>query len=193
MGRAPLIKRCDGGSVLPKIKEMIMKNRALSFTILLLALAGVIGVFSFNTVSGQEESAWNVRCNESWTEGEARRGKCEAFQRLTVQETQQRFLEIAIGFPAEGSDTARGVIIMPLGVLLSTGVLITVDEQKPFQVSPRYCDAGGCVAFLDMTQDVLDVFRGGNDATVTLYNNQGKKINLKTSLSGFTKALGDVS
>ncbi|HRC26460.1 MAG TPA: invasion associated locus B family protein, partial [Alphaproteobacteria bacterium] len=59
------------------------------------------------------ESLWTVRCQES----DKKREHCEVFQRLIVKETGARAAEFAIGFP-EDKNVARGVIVLPLGMLL---------------------------------------------------------------------------
>lgn len=131
---------------------------------------------------------WKIRCNSDEAKtAENKRGKCEVFQQLMVQESKQRFAEFAIGFP-EGQTEARGIMILPLGVLLEPGVEMQIDDQQSFKFKIRYCEPGGCAAFLSLNDQVLDMMRNGKVAKITLQSAQGKSLTFEMSLQGF----GDV-
>jgi len=144
------------------------------------------------------QKAWFVRCGSEEEQaaaeeaGTPKRGRCEIFQRLTVQDTGQRLAELAIGFPG-GEDSARGVFVLPLGILLPPGVVMTIDDSQPMRFDVRYCDQNGCVAHVSLNQQVLGMMRSGNQATLTIKSNQGKDVNIPMPLTGFSKALDEVS
>lgn len=161
--------------------------------VLALAVVGVMSLgflmVSGTPVVGQEEAAsdWTVRCSKP--EGaENAEEHCEIFQRLIVQETGQRVVEFAIGFP-EDKKTARGVIIMPLGILLSDGAQMKIDDAQAFKFNIRYCTQDGCFAFLDMNEKILGMFRKGKAAEITFKALNGEPMAVKISLNGFAKAL----
>lgn len=139
------------------------------------------------------DSTWFLRCNEEGdAEASNKRGKCEMFQRQDVKETGQRVIEFAIGYP-EGKDQARGILIMPLGIYLPAGAQMKVDENEPFKFQVRTCTAVGCVAYLTLTDPVLDIFKKGQKATVYMAQADGKTIGIEIPLKGFTKTLKEIS
>lgn len=136
---------------------------------------------------GEENQAWNVRCNE--TEGGQK--QCEMFQQLVVKDSGERFAEFAIGFP-EDKDTARGVVILPLGILLPPGVMLQIDDGSKYKFDVRYCVKQGCLAFVDLSDKILDELRMGGEAILTAASAQGKPVKIRMSLMGFTKAYNQV-
>ena len=152
-------------------------------------------VLTSHSVSGEESKnapAWSVRCGEQGDVSSPEKGKCEIFQRLVVNETGQRLTEFAIGYSGENLDQMRGIVILPLGILLETGVALQIDDKEPFSFTPRYCDAGGCVAFLNMNDKILGMMRKGDTARVTMKALNGSDINVEMPLKGFSKALGQI-
>ncbi len=138
---------------------------------------------------------WNVRCNKD-DKGkeitEPKRGNCEIFQRLVVKESGKRFVEAAIGFPKDKS-TARGIFIVPLGVLLQPGMTLKIDDGKEFKFQARYCDGSGCFGFVDLNDALLDSMRKGTKLTVTFQALNKKSIGVELTLKDFAAALKDIS
>lgn len=138
------------------------------------------------------ESAWAMRCNnEEAIEAENKRGKCEIYQRQDMKESGQRVIELAIGYP-EGQDSARGIFILPMGILLQSGVTLTIDDGKPLAFQVRYCLPNGCYAYVSLNDEILDRLSKGNQATVGVVRANGEPLNIPMPLKGFTKALGQV-
>lgn len=179
------------------------------------ALVVVIGAFTLTSqsVSGQEDAAataageqtaipqadagstdpWKIRCSsEEAQKAEQKRGKCEIFQQLIVQESKQRFAEFAIGFP-EGQKEARGIMILPLGVLLEPGIEMQIDDQQSFKFKIRYCEPGGCAAFLSLNDSVLNMLQTGKVAKVTLQTAQGKTLSFEMTLDTFGAKFKEIS
>jgi invasion protein IalB len=140
-----------------------------------------------------------VRCGgqDAGASDKPERGKCEIYKRIVIGTTGQRAAEFAIGFP-DNKDRARGVIIMPLGILLraesgKAAMRMVVDDGEPFEFRPRYCDAGGCYAYLSLSETVLDMFRKGEAVSLLLHSRDGKPIRIEMSLKGITRALKKIS
>lgn len=163
------------------------------------ALAVALGLFVFingQAVAGKEGAppadsavAWTLRCQPQ-KEGAAADDKksCEIFQRLVVKESLARVAEFAIGFP-EGSEIARGVIVLPLGILLQPGVEMRIDDGKPYAFKIRYCTEAGCFAYVNLDKDLLETMRKGTSANFAFKAADGKDVNLSMTLSGFGTAL----
>lgn len=137
--------------------------------------------------ASKTETLWTVRCQEE----DKAREHCEVFQRLIVKETGARVAEFAIGFP-ENKDVARGVVVLPLGMLLQSGVEMKIDEGKPFAFKVRYCTQAGCFAYVNLDKALLDLMRNGMAANFMFKAADGKDVNLKMPLSGFGKALKEI-
>lgn len=175
-----------------KIKALKQNNK-LMVALGVFVVTTLLGLVYLTGASiGQEsDKAWTERCNEET-------GQCEIFQLLAQKDTGQRFLEFVIGYP-QGvenwpENTAQGVMSLPLGILLDRPVAIRVDEQeRPFTFTLRYCTLQGCVGFLTMNEEVLDVMRAGNAMTISFVSGAGRNVDVEMSLKGFTKALDDLS
>ena len=137
--------------------------------------------------TAKTEALWTKRCE---TEGE-KKGQCELFQRLIVKETGKRVVEFAVGYP-EKKDEARGVIVLPLGILLTEGVKLQIDAGQTFSVKPRYCGPEGCYAYVNLNKQMLDLMRKGKEAGISFQTLQGKTITVKLSLEGFGKSLKEI-
>lgn len=127
----------------------------------------------------QAQSAWIKRCEGT---------TCEIVQRLMNQEDQSRVLEVAIGFPA-GKDSARGVIILPLGVDLSQPFTLTIDDGVPLGFKVRYCLGDGCYAFLTLPPDVIASMKRGSLGVLEFKTFDGQPGRLPLALDGFAAAL----
>ena len=197
--------------MMKKIVGEIMKRKLLLAGVAV--VVALIGLSSMSQMSYSEDKkadaaqaadadAWQTRCDKVNEKGEkdenGKNKQCEIFQKLVMQDTGQRVMEFAIGYPAKDQKDknkdkkARGVLILPLGILLPPGGQIRVDDQQPFSFQIRYCTQGGCVAYLDMNDKVLDIFRKGTKAEILMGTLQGKTLGVPMSLKGFTKALKDL-
>ncbi len=139
------------------------------------------------------ESDWAVRCQDGDEQQSAEnealpKPDCEIFQRLVLQESGQRLAEFALGFP-DGAEDARGVVVLPLGILLNEPVTMTIDDSQTFSFQMRYCTREGCISFVNLTPGMIDLFRRGREAVIDFKILTGEEISLKMSLRGFSAAL----
>ncbi len=160
----------------------------LFFVLFALTLLG--SGFVITDAVAAKEPAWQERCNDKVKRANGK-PYCEMVSTLVVQETGQRFLEFAIGYP-EGSPSARGVVTLPLGVMLTEGVSLKVDDGPLMRFQVRYCNAGGCYAFLNLGDEVLGQFKKGNQAVFSLVASDQKRLSVAVPLSGFSKRLSSI-
>lgn len=166
--------------------------------VLLIAVGG--GLYAIN-VNGQETrtagsgatldgtgAAWDVRCQEIPDSGDKH---CEAFQKLVVQKSGQRLIEVAIAKDA-ATKASKAVFILPLGILLEPGVRLMVDDQDLMFFNPQFCTAEGCVASVPVDKTILKTMKKGSKATIAMQNMQGRPIQIELSLSGVSKSLKEV-
>ena len=89
-----------------------------------------------------------------------------------------------------GERTATAVldVITPLGVVLTEGLAIKIDdgpnESAPFQI----CTEQGCLVREPVDQGLIDRLKKGNNATVSVVAANQGDVSANISLSGFTKA-----
>ena len=138
------------------------------------------------------DTAWAVRCNdEDSLKADNKRGKCEIYQRQDMKDSGQRVIELAIGYP-EDQKEARGIFILPMGILLEPGVKLTIDDGKPLAFQVRYCLPNGCYAYVSLNDDLLKHLSNGTQASVEIVRANGEPLKIPMPLKGFTKALGQV-
>lgn len=140
-----------------------------------------------------ENSPWAVRCNQvKKSEDEESVEFCQIAQRLNEQESGKRFAEFLIGYPEETKGEARGIVILPLGVLLKPGVKMQIDDGKLYQFDYRYCTDIGCVSVIRLSDATIEEMKKGNKAAIQFISAKGLQINLPITLKGFTKAITDL-
>lgn len=134
------------------------------------------------------QSAWGTRCEKD------KKGvptTCEMYQRLVDVQTGMRVAEFAIGRNG-GDGVARGVIILPLGVMLPGGILMSIDDQDSFKFDVRYCTAQGCYAYVDLNEYLLTLMKANGQAIFRYKTYQGEMIEMPMTLMGFTAAFDKI-
>lgn len=152
-----------------------------------MALCLILGCGVAASSWAQSESLWQKRCAPVKESPDAQQEteKCEIFQRLVVQETGKRLAEFAIS-PSPDGQGARGTMILPLGILIPEGVRMKIDDGPVMRFDLRYCDVIGCVGFVTLNDELLDMFRKGNEAQVVFKSPAGQVLGAKFALTGFT-------
>jgi len=130
------------------------------------------------------EDVWAQRCSK---EGDKH---CEVFQRLVVEETKQRLVEFAVGYPSELKGEAQAVVLLPLGVLVSEGLILTVDGKSPARAVFRTCGPDGCIVAVNLPKEFLALMNTGKVLGVSFIDGgTGKQLNVGLSLTGFAAKL----
>jgi invasion protein IalB len=141
---------------------------------------------------------WQIRCIRS--EGDAP-DRCEMFQ-LLEEENGNPVAEFRIGatlFEEDGA-VANATVLTPLDTLLSPGLQIQVDDNEPAIVPFAFCRPVGCFVQISLTEENLEIFQNGADATVVLFaltrdelgQIGGLPVPTQASLRGFTAAYEDL-
>jgi invasion protein IalB len=141
------------------------------------------------------ERGWTQRCPETKDKPAADKKLCEIFQRIDMKKNSLRVAEFAIGFPEEKgmkSGTARGAVILPLGILLEQGAQMKIDDGKPLAFKIRFCTNAGCFAYLNLNKDILSSMKKAKAASFLFKTADGRKVNLVMGLDSFEKALGGI-
>lgn len=159
-----------------------MRHILLSFCAALFVLTTVA------SAAQASDPAWAVRCKAHEKTGKE---YCEMFQMITVKETGQRFVEIAL-FKGEG-DKVGGIVVLPLGLLVAKPVLMQVDDGKKMAFNFHTCTPGGCLGRVNFNEEIVGQMRKGNELKIATHSQVGKAFNVKLSLNGFTKAYKELA
>ena len=128
---------------------------------------------------------WALRCIKA-PDGQA--DPCNLYQ-LLLNEDGVAVSEFNIFGLPEGSRAAAGAtVVVPLETLLPEQLTISIDGQNPRLYPFTFCNRAGCVARLGFTQETIDQFKRGSEATVRIVPAAAptEEVILKLSLSGFT-------
>jgi invasion protein IalB len=128
---------------------------------------------------------WSKRCNED------EKAYCEIYQRIIVKENNQRLLEFAIGYP-EGAKQAQAALILPLGITMTQGVALKIDDGELHKAAVRICGNNGCLVLMDMPDNIVESMKTGKVLAVGFLDGNGKQITLPLSLAGFAEQLATV-
>ena len=154
------------------------------------------------TYIAEEFGDWQFSCIRSGTGNDP----CRFTQTLENGEGGRVAQVSVIPLPPGEPIAAAAIIETPLGTLLRVprsaeqlsqpgGLRMRVDqgELRVFQFS--FCNAGGCVAEIGMEQELVDAFKRGAVATITIWSADapGQPVELPLSLTGFTAGFERVS
>lgn len=142
------------------------------------------GASSINETYGD----WTVNCR--MVEGQK---KCLVLQAQGNSQTKQRIYEIELLTAKDGR--TDGSILMPLGVKLEDGALMSLDD-KDLDNRLRFstCTTAGCLLPVSFTTGTVDAMKKGKSLTIaSLDLNSAEVIAFKISLEGFSPAIARLS
>lgn len=153
-------------------------------------LAGMPQAYGQETAPAAENNIqrfddWAVACPE---DKDGAKQPCQAVQRLTMSESGQQIMQISVAY-LEGNDSPVAVFILPLGMLLQQGALLSVDGEEVGRIAIQRCEAGGCIAPLLLSDEVIAKFKAGSKGQIVVRNATGRELPIPVSLGGFTAAL----
>ena len=129
---------------------------------------------------------WALRCLKT----ESGEDPCQMYQLMEDGEGNQ-VAEIAIvSLPNGGQASAGATIVVPLETLLTEQITLRVDGGQARRFPFNFCNVGGCVSRIGLTEQDIALFRRGNAATLTLVPAAApdQTVTVTMSLSGFTAA-----
>src|SRR5690625_852765 len=131
----------------------------------------------------EEFQDWNLRCTEQ--DGQRR---WEMMQPINDPESGEPVMAVVIpGTPADQPLVAW--FILPLGVLLPPGIAISIDGSEPERLPIRHCEPSGCLAPIELKDDITQRLRGGSELQLMAYDIDEEQVSIPISLMGFTSAL----
>ncbi|MDH3690831.1 MAG: invasion associated locus B family protein [Gammaproteobacteria bacterium] len=152
-------------------------------TIALTSLALAARGDEADEISEQSFEDWVVRCESTRSDL-----SCYLFQNVFLKDGDRRLAQLAVGYP-DDRETAVALVTLPLGVLLTRGIVLSIDGAVSLTVYMQRCTETGCHGRVLLPDNLLQMFKDGRTATVQYERSDGRQLVVPISLSGFTAGL----
>ena len=116
---------------------------------------------------------------------------CFISQRFLEPNTQQPILIVTVG-PFRSDPQHSMLVAMPLGIPLANGIRVSVDGREISSQAFEVCRRDGCRAYVPLNDSLVNAFKAGNEAMVSVQSSTGGAINVPFSLQGFTAGYAKV-
>jgi invasion protein IalB len=132
--------------------------------------------------------AWQVSCR---TPPGAKEEKCALVQSVTAEDRPNVGLTVVF-YKAIGEDKKLLRVVVPLGVLLPTGLGLKIDNQDIGNAPFLKCSKRGCIAEVVLQDEVIKKMMGGGTAMFIIFDTPEAGIGIPVSLQGFGDALASL-
>jgi invasion protein IalB len=132
--------------------------------------------------------AWQVSCR---TPPGAKEEKCALVQSVTAEDRPNVGLT-AVFYKAIGEDKKLLRVVVPLGVLLPTGLGLKIDDQDVGNAPFLKCSKRGCIAEVVLQDEVINKLKTGTNAVFIIFDTPEAGIGIPISLQGFGDALSSL-
>lgn len=132
--------------------------------------------------------AWQLSCR---TPPGAREEKCALVQSVTAEDRPNVGLTVVF-YKAIGEDKKLLRVVVPLGVLLPTGLGLKIDGEDVGNAPFLKCGKRGCVAEVVLQDEVIAKLKKGENAIFIVFDTPEAGIGIPVSLQGFTNAFSEL-
>ena len=140
------------------------------------------------SVVRETHGAWQVSCR---TPPGAKEEKCALVQSVTAEDRPNVGLTVVF-YKAIGDDKKLLRVVVPLGVLLPTGLGLKIDGQDVGNAPFLKCGKRGCVAEVVLQDEVIGKLKSGSNAMFIIFDTPEAGIGIPVSLQGFGDALANM-
>jgi len=161
---------------------MEFSKRLMGMALALTALAGINPVLAQGTVRG-EYGDWQMSCD---TPPGASAEQCAIIQNVLAEDQPNVGLSVIVLRTADGEARLLRVLA-PLGVLLPNGLGLNVDGTDMGRVAFVRCLPNGCVAEVELDDDLIDVLSKGTSAIFVVFKTPEEGVGIPVSLEGFSE------
>lgn len=134
-------------------------------------------------VEVQQFQDWSLRCA-----GEEAQRRCELVQPVDDPETGEPVMAMVVA-PSGPDSVPVAWFVMPLGILLPPGIGLSIDDAEPDRLPIRHCEPGGCLAPLELSDEMQRRLRSGVTLEVLAYDIDEQQVSIPLSLMGFTAGM----
>lgn len=127
---------------------------------------------------------WSVLCNK-----QAKAEICQMQQVMMINQNNRQVRMLQTTLTQTPDKKVVMELLFPLGVDLRAGIAMQVDDQPEIRAGFVTCLEAGCIAVVEMNEELMQQFKKGNKAKVG-FRGLGQKDNavLELSLKGFSAA-----
>jgi invasion protein IalB len=140
------------------------------------------------SVVKETHGAWQVSCR---TPPGAKEEKCALVQSVTAEDRPNVGLTVVF-YKAIGEDKKLLRVVVPLGVLLPTGLGLKIDNQDIGNAPFLKCGKRGCIAEVVLQDEVIKKMKAGGTAMFIIFDTPEAGIGIPISLQGFGDALDNL-
>lgn len=140
------------------------------------------------SVVRETHGAWQVSCR---TPPGAKEEKCALVQSVTAEDRPNVGLTVVF-YEAIGENKKLLRVVVPLGVLLPTGLGLKIDDQDVGNAPFLKCGKRGCVAEVVLQDEVIAKLKQGTNAMFIIFDTPEAGIGIPVSLQGFTDAFASL-
>jgi invasion protein IalB len=140
------------------------------------------------SVVRETHGAWQVSCR---TPPGAKEEKCALVQSVTAEDRPNVGLTVVF-YKAIGDDKKLLRVVVPLGVLLPTGLGLKIDGEDVGNAPFLKCGKRGCVAEVVLQDEVINKMKKGGTAMFIIFDTPEAGIGIPVSLQGFGDALANL-
>jgi invasion protein IalB len=140
------------------------------------------------SVVRETHGAWQVTCR---TPPGAKEEKCALVQSVTAEDRPNVGLTVVF-YKAIGENKKLLRVVVPLGVLLPTGLGLKIDNQDVGNAPFLKCGKRGCVAEVVLQDDVIAKLKTGETAMFIIFDTPEAGIGIPVSLQGFSDAFANL-
>jgi invasion protein IalB len=131
-----------------------------------------------------QQPGWVARCTSASRNAPL---ECAIEQSAVLTKTGQTIVLINIRIPPD-SHTPVALLQLPLGLNLSVGAKLQVDEGKTIDLQIQTCENRGCYASAPIAPDLLAALRSGKQLKVSFQNMAKETIAIPMPLGDFAAA-----
>lgn len=132
----------------------------------------------------ETHGAWQVSCR---TPPGAKEEKCALVQSVTAEDRPNVGLTVVF-YKAIGENKKLLRVVVPLGVLLPTGLGLKIDNEDVGNAPFLKCGKRGCVAEVVLQDEVIGKLKKGETAMFIIFDTPEAGIGIPVSLQGFSDA-----
>ena len=140
------------------------------------------------SVVRETHGAWQVSCR---TPPGAKEEKCALVQSVTAEDRPNVGLTVVF-YAAIGENKKLLRVVVPLGVLLPTGLGLKIDDQDVGNAPFLKCGKRGCVAEVVLQDEVIAKLKKGTNAMFIIFDTPEAGIGIPVSLQGFSDAFASL-
>jgi invasion protein IalB len=160
---------------------MAVSRFCIALTILATLTLGFVQTGIAQGVVRGTYGEWQIRCD---TPAGAQAEQCALIQSVTAEDRPNVGLSLIVLKTADKKMRLMRVLV-PLGVLLTEGLKLNIDNVEVGKTGYVRCLPNGCVAEVVLDDKLLGQLRNGKDATFIIFQTPEEGIGIPLSLNGF--------